>query len=557
MDMPQFKPEKYVKYPVLIPRFKARVKRLRDLTRIIKLISLSGLALIISSSLIIGLYHDPISYYIILLSLTFTIPLPIRILRKVFYNANWIRLRIESETPYFLSSLKFLVDSGRKLTESLKIIVSERIFKYISDSLYGVEDATSDMEIIDIASRSGSPFLARAVRTLYTDIRKIDSFIDESLKRLSHYGVDYRVNLNSAFKSIFYTIVLSSLIPITVMLYHSFTYQTLEENYVIEWTWISVYYLASLTSGLALILISVILAYKPSLYPVLSIRRYFERRDLMIISLTAFLISIPAALYPPYIIIAFSILIYMIYRKYTTIGSLRQLSDIVYTASHLFKELDNEYVMQSLLAKNYDKYISERISMGLKSLKESGVIEFDDENLKPFFKTISYSGENRNAVDEYALNVNALFNIPKYVDDEIKFKGLKPYSDYTMLYLAFIPLMLASGYIMGVISIPIAILFKFLRGFNISNLYNMSNINMSNWNSIWNIPSPDTLLPIPSLSLNVFNIFTSLIVAVIFTLGVLIVYSRHDYNPIELVKYSAMIVGVSILITLLAMLIPV
>jgi hypothetical protein len=147
--------------------------------------------------------------------------------------------------------------------------------------------------------------------------------------------------------------------------------------------------------------------------------------------------------------------------------------------------------------------------------------------------------------------------MPKYVDDEVRFKGLKPYNDYTILYLTFMPLILASGYIMGVISIPIAILFKFLRGFNISDLYNMNSLNMSSWNNIWSIPSPATLIPIPTLSLNVFNIFSSLATITIFILGIIVVYSRHDYNPIELVKYSAMIVGVSIFITLLAIFIPV
>jgi len=242
-------------------------------------------------------------------------------------------------------------------------------------------------------------------------------------------------------------------------------------------------------------------------------------------------------------------MLYLIYRKYTTITSLKHLTDLIYSASHLFRELDSEYVLQSLLAKNYSKYIRDQISKGLKKLKETGVISIDDHNLMPFFKALSYSGSNKKAVDDYALNVNALLNIHRYVDDEIVRRGLKPYSDYTVLYLIFIPLILASGYIMGFIAIPIIILFKFVKGFNLKNLYTM---NMSNWQDIWNIPSPNTLLPIPSLSLSIFNLFTLLSVSIIFIIGVIKSLSRYDYNPIELVKYSALAIGFNILIYMLS-----
>jgi len=301
--MSEFKPEKYAKYPVLIPKFKVEVKRLRDLTEIIKLMLITGLIAIASSSLVAILYHDPISYIIILLSLAFTLPFPINNIRRTLYELNWMRLRIESETPYFLSSIKFLVDSGRKLTESLKILVRERVFRYISDSLYGVQDATSDMEIIDIASRSRSPFLARAVRELYSDFKRIDRLIEDSLKKNIEYGVKYKVELNSMFKSIFYTIVLASLIPIIVIFYHSFTYQSLEESYIINWTYTSLYYLTILSAGLILILLAVILAYKPSFYPALDIESQIGKKDIAILSIILIAISIPAVAYPPYIIL--------------------------------------------------------------------------------------------------------------------------------------------------------------------------------------------------------------------------------------------------------------
>jgi len=547
--------KKYTKYPTLIPSIEIKKTEIRDLTPVAKVLFLVGIILSVSSSLFILLLNPDgeISLTLLIVSLLLTAPFVVKLVYNVLYEANWIKLRIDSELPYFLSSLAFLIKSGKSLLDSIKIIVRENVFKYISQSLRGVEYATSGLEVENIAFKCKSPFLARVIREVTVDPNRIDRLIDEALKKYSSYCVDHLKTLNYAYKTVFCIVVLSSLVPLSMIFYHVIVYEDLSESYVISWFRCSIIYLLLIYIGLLLILSAIILLKKPTYYPIIVFDRFKPKSDKLgiavLISLSILMLML-STLYPPCIILAVAVTLYVVYMNYSTARIIPKINDMLNSYAYLCRELHHEFVLQSLMAKGYDQYIHSQLRKALEGLKENGVMDVDDPNLKPFFKVLSHAGEKyRSAVDEYVVNINAVFNVHKYVNDVFSSSNPKPYHDFTILYLIFMPLILASGYILSWISIPIVILLKVVSfGFNFTfDMDSTDNLN------IWeNIGPIDAFLSLPPFSQSLFDILSMIVLAIVLMISVLLTISRHDYNPVDIIKYSAVTVFFNIFIQVLS-----
>jgi hypothetical protein len=178
--------KRYTKYPVLIPRIEAR-GRPRDLQPLLRGMYIIGLVMILSASLFLFVLNldEEIRGYIALLSLVASLPLPAYVISRHFYEGDWVRLRIESEMPYFASTVDFLVRSGRSLLESIKLIVSKRIFPYTSISLSGVEGLSDVNMLHELSSKSRSPLLKRFTREVSTDFNRIDVLLDDTISWLN------------------------------------------------------------------------------------------------------------------------------------------------------------------------------------------------------------------------------------------------------------------------------------------------------------------------------------------------------------------------------------
>jgi hypothetical protein len=330
------------------------------------------------------------------------------------------------------------------------------------------------------------------------------------------------------------------MVPLIILSYHAFTYAELPDSYVAGFTYLTALYISLIGAGLLTIILTTILLHKPTLYPIIRLLyKDIDGTDILMLSMIISVSLASALSVSPIAPLWITSSIYLLYKRYS--AKIDGLTDLLNDFAHMSRETSHEYAIQGMMAKGYGKYLDAQLSMAWKSYNEEGTYNVDDPNLKPFFTAVSEAGDDyKDAISRYVVNVTSLFNIDKYVYDQYKASNPKPYLQYTILFLIFLPLIYSSGYILSYIAIPIFAIFRVIG--NLSSPYNMNASNFS-WEDFWSefggiTPS----LPFPPLSLDIYNLIGLVSSLIIILLGSLESYSKRDPDPKNLIVYAAAII---------------
>jgi len=551
-----FEVERFERYPVEIPLEEVRAGP-RDLLPTLKAVYMAGIGVLTAASLTL-MYLNPdveLSIYILIMSVITSLPLTIMNMVDVFYGVDWMRMMVECEIPYFLASLKFLVNSGMDVLESFKQLVGGGSFKYISWTLSGAEDVRSKEELETLANKSKSPFLRRAIKELLMKFERMDVLMDEAYRNCAEYGMEYMKVLNRTYRSAFYILAFSSAIPVLLPIYHAYVYMELGEGYISRWVYASTMYMSLIFIGISLIIASTIFVRKPRLMPVVKIEidrlRTWEFNRMDVAFIVAASLSLAVAVVMRQVApFALATLIYLVYNRCSTFSDIRRIGDVINEFTYLFKEVGLDGAVSAIATRSYGDYIDYKIrEMGVRYMRTKR-IEIDEENLRPFLKTVeiaSKMGLRREAIEEYALDVTSLFGIPRYVESQFKATNPRPYLGYMIIILAFIPLMYASSYVLGFISIPIFMLFNMMSTMRLFP-YQSGNWTEFDWSSFWGGLNVSGNISIPPLSGDIFNTLSIMAMLMAISLGLIEGLSRKDYRPVNMIFYVGGLVALNLAI---------
>lgn len=553
-------PERFRRVVVEVPIYEGLAIK-EDRSGIYRATYVIGVALLIlASAALMLICPDPeASIYIFIASIFITAPLIVLHASDTLYGRDWLRMMIECETPYFLASLKFLLRNGFGMVDAVKELLRRRHFPFISSTLSGFEAVTSKEELKALINKSRSPFLRRAIRDIMVKPDLLEKLVDESYRVVADYGIEYLKILNRTYKTVFYLMGMVVVIPTLLPIYHAFVYTELGGEYVASWIHASSTYLALILAGLFVILLSTTLMYKPRIIPIapLDLGRLtsfsISRRDIAFISIIA-LSFIPSILSPQAIPLTIAIIIFATYSRCSTISEVRRIPDVVNDFAYLLKQSGLDGAVSGIASRSYGGYLDERIRVMALRYSRTGDVDIDEENLRPFLRTLYTVAKLRGDIqglDEYVVDMSSLLAIPRYVEGQFKAVNPKPYLGYIVVLLAFTPLMYASSYTLGFISIPIFAILSMMRSLNVFP-YQTGNISGFSWSSFWGEQSSIPTFSMPPLSNDVYSAISVITTTAILFIAILEGITRRDYKPVNIVIYTGGVVAMNMAVMIFA-----